>query len=541
MLFRSWWPVPALIVSASAISAGSPHSYPVQVLREKGIASDRLDEISLGLRHGDGCFCSLACDTLAGLFGSDGVNTPGQDAYDAARARFWSQQQSLETKPSCFFYPANAEEVSIAILVSRATQCAFAAKGGGHTAFKGASNSHGGITIEFIHMKQVVPSIDRKSVAIGPGNTWVDVYTTLDSFNLTMAGGRAATVGVSGLILGGGISFFSGLRGWACDNIISYEVVLASGEIVTVDSNTHADLFWALRGGGGGNLGIVTHFVANSFEQGPMWGGFLTWEMYGSKDALIDGLIDYAEKGSLEDPKAALIVSFAYAQVYQMWVSSVMVEYVDPHAPGSHPKVFDAFFNVENAFQDTTRTASHSNLTLEIAGTTPPGLRQSYWTLTTRVDKQLSLDLMTIFEEETKPVMQLTGMVYPLIFQVITVSQQRAMMRNGGNALGLGGGEEPLLLLNIAPMWVLSSDDTLALTACSNFISRARALARERGLDHPFLYMNYASQFQDVLSSYGQENKARLQDISKKYDPEGVFQTLSHGYFKFEGAPVEWR
>lgn len=99
--------------------------------------------------------------------------------------------------------------MSVAILLSRVTECPFVAKGGGHAAFRGGSNSDGGITIDFAQMKHVDISPDGKSVAIGPGNTWLDVYTALEKVNLTMAGGRTANVGVGGLALGGRSMAFS--------------------------------------------------------------------------------------------------------------------------------------------------------------------------------------------------------------------------------------------------------------------------------------------------------------------------------------------
>ncbi|KAI0377778.1 FAD-binding domain-containing protein [Hypomontagnella monticulosa] len=543
MFVRLRWLVSTLALSAAGETLATKTRLdlidPINSLREKGIASDHLDEILVGLRGGDGCFCSLACDVLASIFGNDVVDIVGQQSYEASRTRFWTQQQSQETTPKCFVHPADAEEVSVIILISRATECPFAVKGGGHSAFKGASNSPGGITIDFINRKHVVPSPDRSSVAIGPGNTWREVYTALEEFNLTMVGGRAATVGVSGLLLGGGISFFSGEHGWACDNIISYEIVLGSGEILTVDSNTNPDLFWALRGGGG-NFGIVTQFVANAFDQGPMWGGFRAWETHSTRAVITDGLINYAKSGSEKDPKAAFIVSFSYAQSYQMWISSVIVDHPDPQPVDGHPEVFDDFFKIENAVMDTTRTTSHSNLTIEIANTSPAGLRQSYWAITTHLDKQLASDILDIFLEEVKPIENIAGSLPSLVYQIITVPQQQAMKRKGDNALGIGGGKKPLLLINLTIMWMLASDDEAVLTAYSNIYSRTQALARERGLDHPFIYMNYASQFQDPLASYGKENRDRLMEVSKKYDPAGVFQNLNPGYFKFEGAPAKW-
>ncbi|KAI1452799.1 FAD-binding domain-containing protein [Annulohypoxylon moriforme] len=533
-LFPSMLALVALVVPSSAAS----ESNPIDLLKEKGVTFNLLNETYAALKNSGGCFCSLACDTLTTILGQNRTNTAGQTSYQISESGFWSLQQSNDTKPRCFAHPIDAEEVSIIILLSRATNCPFAVKGGGHAAFKGASNSNGGISIIFDQMKQVVPSADRKSVKIGPGNTWLNVYTTLEKYNLTMAGGRASTVGVSGLTLGGGMSFFSGLYGMACDNIISYEVVLSSGKIITVDLNTNPDLFWALRGGGS-NFGIVTQFVASTFNQGLMWGATLSWEMNNSKTDLIDALENYAEKGSQEDPKSSLILSFAYSQAAQTWVSVVMAHYPDPQPSGSHPKVFDDFLSIGSVVQNNTRNTSVSNFTIEIDDKSPPGLRETYWTLTTHADKQLALDMLTVFEEEITPIQNLTSFLPAFVYQVLTVPQLKAMARNGGNALGIGGSDKPLFLINYCASWKYESDDASILTALSNIVSRNRELAQARGLDHPYLYMNYASQFQDPLGSYGAENKARLMEVSKKYDPYGVFQSLNPGYFKFSGAPAQ--
>lgn len=81
-----------------------------------------------------------------------------------------------------------------------------------------------------------------------------------------------APVGVPGLILGGGINFFANKIGWVCDNVASYEVVTASGVIITATPQSFPDLYWALRGGGS-NFGIVTNFKLDAFPIGKMWGG----------------------------------------------------------------------------------------------------------------------------------------------------------------------------------------------------------------------------------------------------------------------------
>jgi FAD/FMN-containing dehydrogenase len=100
------------------------------------------------------------------------------------------------------------------------------------------------------NFKQVSVSPEKKTVDVCPEKYWVDVYTALKSHGLGVAGRRMAPVGVHGLILGGGISFFSNKLGWACDNVDSYEVVTASGIIVTATPTLFSDLYWALRGDG---------------------------------------------------------------------------------------------------------------------------------------------------------------------------------------------------------------------------------------------------------------------------------------------------
>ena len=96
--------------------------------------------------------------------------------------------------PYCIFKPANAVDVSVAILLSRLTQCPFAVKSGGHAAFSGASNIQGGITIALEKLNQVTLSADKKTAAVGPGNTWYDVYTKLEGQGLAVIGGRVSNV-----------------------------------------------------------------------------------------------------------------------------------------------------------------------------------------------------------------------------------------------------------------------------------------------------------------------------------------------------------
>lgn len=128
------------------------------------------------------------CNSLKAIFGAN-VAIEGSAGYANFTGTFWSQQQE-QASPHCVFYPTKALDVSTVVLLSRLTQCPFAAKSGGHAAFTGASNIDGGITVTFQKMKDIKLSANKKTVDVQPGNVWHDVYTSLESSNLGAVGGR---------------------------------------------------------------------------------------------------------------------------------------------------------------------------------------------------------------------------------------------------------------------------------------------------------------------------------------------------------------
>jgi FAD/FMN-containing dehydrogenase len=107
--------------------------------------------------------------------------------------------------------------------------------------------------------------VNANTVVLGPGLSWFDVNTALEPYGKAVVGGRMKTIGVAGLCLGGGMSYFNAKYGFAMDQIAAYEIVLASGLVVTASATSNSDLFWALKGGGN-NYGIVTAFTLNTFS-----------------------------------------------------------------------------------------------------------------------------------------------------------------------------------------------------------------------------------------------------------------------------------
>ena len=153
---------------------------------------------------------------------------------------------------------ASAAAVSTTILWAVNNGVGFAVRSGGHS-YEGFSQSPD-LVIDVRGMKAIKLSGDRKSVTIGAGSSLGSVYDALASSHLAIPAGSCFPVGVAGHSLGGGFGLLGRPFGLACDSILSMEAVDASGKILTASEQENTDLFWALRGGGNGNFGVVTNF-----------------------------------------------------------------------------------------------------------------------------------------------------------------------------------------------------------------------------------------------------------------------------------------
>ncbi|EOA84271.1 uncharacterized protein SETTUDRAFT_92749 [Exserohilum turcica Et28A] len=475
---------------------------------------------------------SNGCSSLKLIYGSDKLLSENTSSYDTFTGAYWSIQQS-SVSPQCVFKPSNTIEVSSLILVSRLAQCQFAVKGGGHAAFAGASSIERGITVYMERFNQVAVSSDKKFANVGAGTRWVDVYRTLENSGVSVVGGRMASVGVPGLILGGGISFFSNKMGWACDNVASYEVVTASGLVVTATPTKYPDLYWALRGGGN-NFGIVTNFKLEAFPLGKMWGGQRIFAENNFK-AVLDAVFNFATVESSKDTDAAEIVSFGnYPGIGK--IAIVQTHYAQPVANAS---VF-ADFNTLTPVMDDTGVSYLSDLTIKLNGGSPNdtlGSLQTQWDATFKVDRELFTFLVDTFYSLISNVQDVKGAFPTISIQPVTEGQLKSMQKNGGNALGLSPAKGPIFIMNMSASFASPEGEAAIFKFFSTVIQKVKAEAKSKGVDNDYIYMNYASQFMDPIATYGPANVAKLISVSKKYDPAQVFQNLHPGHFKLAKGP----
>lgn len=276
----------------------------------------------------------------------------------------------------------------------------------------------------------------------------------------------------------------------------------------------------------------MTKFHLETIPQGYMWGG-ARLHLEPQFPALVDAFYKLGTQSAL-DPAAAQILSFAYAQNTK--IASSELEYARPITNAS---IFADYLAIP-AFQDGTAVRSLANLTLQMNESNPSGLWEIYWAATFKLDRELTSFISDVFYEEVLGIADAAALVPAMTLQVITVPMLKQFAKKGGNALGLGESNGPLLLMLSNMMWKDEADDKRILATNKRIVDRSVEEGKKRGLFVEYIYMNYASKFQDVLSSYGEENHERLKTVARKYDPKAVFQKLQPGYFKLEGAPAVW-
>ncbi|OAQ86046.1 FAD linked oxidase domain-containingprotein [Purpureocillium lilacinum] len=204
-------------------------------------------------------------DALRQQITAGAVLTPGDDGFQQALIR-WSY---AAIKPaSLVVQPASPQEVSIAVRYATANKIPLVVMGGGHST-SGASSSDGGMVVDLRRLNSVRVDAAAQTVTFGGGCKWKEVDETCGAQGLATVGGTVNHTGVGGLTLGGGYGWLSSRYGLTIDNLLSVEIVLADGKIVTASEKENADLFWA----------AVTSFTSKVYPQGDVWMGPIVYTL----------------------------------------------------------------------------------------------------------------------------------------------------------------------------------------------------------------------------------------------------------------------
>ncbi|GKT60592.1 FAD binding domain-containing protein [Colletotrichum tofieldiae] len=501
----------------------------------------------------EGTLCSSAaqaCSVLASTLPADVVAAPNSTGYQTVRDRYWSETAG-GLSPACITRPKKTEDVAsiVKVLSSCGSDVRFAIKSGGHGSSPGWSSTDGGVLISLDLIAEIQNVADKGYALVGSGARWVDVYKSLEPDGVTVIGGRFASIGVGGLLVGGGLSYFGGLHGMACDNVLNYEVVLANGSITNVNQTSDADLFRALKGGGN-QFGIVTRFSLKTHPQTTqVWGGVLTFTI-DKAGQVFNATQSFSAN---YDPMAHIYLSMGGGSNPQLSFLSVYVFYNASSPPSGDANPFAAFYAAK-PIADTTSTQSYSAL---IASNNNGNLPQKRWLIGGHTFPNLEAphgaDLYLRQWQDFRAKANATAAGnQALVFSMALIPVQTRVMRAGAsitgvkNVLGLEPDAGDATWIDYTFAWLDEKDDhkmfglaehmskagdKLAAsfapgTRSSNAVAGAGAVVAEQAQFYRTnpRYMNYAFLDQPVQASYGEENRRFLQQVQKRYDPAGLWR-----------------
>ena len=206
---------------------------------------------------------------------------PGSNGYDAARRVF---NGMIDRRPALIARCRGVSDVQAAISFARAHDLPVAVRGGGHNV-AGHGTCDGGVLVDCSLMRGVRVDVAAQTARADPGCTWTDFDTETVAHGLATTGGTVGSTGIGGLTLGGGLGFLMGSHGLTCDNLLSVDIVTADGRFLTLSDQSHPELFWGIRGGGG-NFGIVTSFEYRLHPVGELLAGLVVYPIAYAREAL---------------------------------------------------------------------------------------------------------------------------------------------------------------------------------------------------------------------------------------------------------------
>lgn len=338
----------------------------------------------------------------------------------------------------------------------------------------------------------------------------------------------------------GGLSFYSPRFGFVCSNAVSYEVVLANGNVVTASANEHPEL-WRVLKGGGNNFGVVTRFTLRSLPSEPVWTSQTIAPAAFQHTKALRAYHDYLKSagsgvpGTFDENAAPPIMSFVYLQRIGFQLISLNIHYTKAPKDGKWPAHWSqtSFRSLWSLYR-TNKVQSHTSCVEAFGRTAAYGTRHVLATTTIRNDFETMKAAYTICCETTATKLRhVKNLRYPFIYQAILPGW---MNRGDPNILGLEGCTEPLIIIGLSLTWERVEDDELVRSTARQTLDQINAAAAARQADHPYRFINYCMDWQQPYEGCGEGNLKLMRQANHKYDPNGLFQTGRVGGFKIPSA-----
>jgi len=424
------------------------------------------------------------------------VLCPADEGYATARE---IHNGMIEKRPAIIARCSGVADVMRALEFGTDKGLPVSIRSGGHS-LPGFALCDGGLMIDLSGMAGVTVDPIRRTADAQAGATWGQFDHETQAFALATTGGLVRTTGIAGLTLGGGHGFLMRRFGLACDNLLAANMLTADGRFLRADETENADLFWALRGGGG-NFGIVTSLEYRLHSVGPVLGGLLISPFEGAHPMLTfyeqfsagapDELGLLAVLGTLPDGTKAVINLACYS---------------GPVETGEH--VLSPLRTFATPMVDQIQPMSYAAVQSIVENFNPRGLR-NYW-------KTVYLNELT--SDAAGTLADLYSRVPAPLSHLVVYTLGGAVKRVPAETTAVAYRDARHVVIAVG-MWDDPADDEMNIRWVRDCVNAMRPFASEG------FYPNYeeAAAEDRLVAAFGADKYRRLAAIKRQYDPENLF------------------
>ncbi|GAA1478901.1 FAD-binding oxidoreductase [Nocardioides aestuarii] len=433
------------------------------------------------------------------------VTGPGDADYDDARRVY---NAMIDRRPALVVRPANTGDVMAAVRFAAEHDLPVAVRGGSHSV-PGFGTADDALVVDLSAMRGVRVDPVRRTARVEGGATWGDLNAAAYPFGLATTGGIISTTGVGGLTLGGGIGYLTRGLGLSCDNLLSADVVTGDGSFHVASEEQDADLFWAIRGGGG-NFGVVTSFEFRMSPVKDIYGGPMFFELDRAGDLLRfyrDFIVDAPEKlGCFPAYQIAPPLPFIPEERHgEPFVALVACWAGDPEEGA---KALEPVRDVGPTVAEHVGVMPYPALNSAFDALVPPGL-QHYWKAS--FVTELSDDVIAAHLEHGPrvPAVNSTMHIYPI----------NGAAHRVGSADTAFAYRDASFATVIAGMWPDPADNDANTAWVKDYYAATAPHSEEGG------YVNFmAEDDQSRIRANYAHNYDRLVDLKRRYDPDNRFR-----------------
>jgi FAD/FMN-containing dehydrogenase len=434
--------------------------------------------------------------------------TPDDPAFDEVR-KVWNAM--IDRRPGLIARCTGTADVVQAVRFARAHGLLSSVRGGGHN-IAGLGVCEAGLMIDMSLLRGVWVDAARRVALAQAGCTLADLDRETQVHGLATVLGFVSATGIAGLTVGGGFGYLTRSHGWTCDNLVSMEVVTALGTVLRASETENADLFWALRGGGG-NFGIVTSFEYRLHPVGPeILGGAIAWR---GEDAaqVLDAYREFSAKAPRELTTVAVLrrappAPWLPKEVHGQPIIALFVCHSESIEEGE--SLLAPLRRLGRPVADIVTRRPYAQMQSLLDATQPKG-RRYYWK-----SHYLSGIDDRMIEQATEHAARI---VSP--FSAILVFQIQGALNDLPAGHSPAGNRDAAYVLNIAGSWDNAADDDAHIAWARDCFEATRACSTGG------TYVNFLTQDEGrdrVAAAYSPADLDKLATLKQRYDPDNLFR-----------------